>query len=408
MQKTQFLSNSLKYIFVSGISKGFNYLILLYFAVGIYTEQYITILLLLSFEQLLSLTLPLNNSSIIYSKKIEDYGLITNKLISSSLLLTLVYVLGFFLIRDQIYKYFNINEILIFISIFISIIINAYLVYLSNYYKLVEKHNSALLIQLFFLISFISIVAFIFVIENKILAFFLGKTTGLLLILIFLKAFKLDLIKFKFKLLTLDEVKKIANLFSVGILGWISGLGFINLAKMYASPENLITIGYVLNLWNIFLLISIGINAVYHPLIKKQIINNKIAKAKKLKNKALIIYLFIGLLFFMSYLIIQKTEMLVLYPKINAIFSVIPYTIILFVFSVFYYVIHPFYLANDKFGIFNILNIISYAVWVFVMLIGVHFGFKNYLYFLFLLYFLKSIFLYIYAEKKLITTNEDI
>lgn len=202
MQKTQFLSNSLKYIFVSGISKGFNYLILLYFAVGIYTEQYITILLLLSFEQLLSLTLPLNNSSIIYSKKIEDYGLITNKLISSSLLLTLVYVLGFFLIRDQIYKYFNINEILIFISIFISIIINAYLVYLSNYYKLVEKHNSALLIQLFFLISFISIVAFIFVIENKILAFFLGKTTGLLLILIFLKAFKLDLIKFKFKLLT--------------------------------------------------------------------------------------------------------------------------------------------------------------------------------------------------------------
>jgi hypothetical protein len=393
MQKIQFLSNSLKYIFVSGISKGFNYLILLYFAVGIYTEQYITILLLLSFEQLLSLTLPLNNSSIIYSKKIEDYGLITNKLISSSLLLTFIYVLVFFLIRNQIYNYFNLNEILVFLSIFISIIINAYLVYLSNYYKLVEKHNSALLIQLFFFTSFITILVFIFFIENKILAFFLGKTTGLLLILFFLKFFKLDLIKFKFKLLTLNEVKKIGNLFSVSILGWISGLGFINLAKLYASPENLITIGYVLNLWNIFLLISIGINAVYHPLIKKQIVTNKIAKAKKLKNKALIIYLFIGLLFFMSYLIIKKTEMLVLYPKINAIFSVIPYTIILFVFSVFYYVIHPFYLANDKFGIFNILNIISYAVWVFVMLIGVHFGFKNYLYFLFLLYFLKSIFL---------------
>ena len=78
---------SLSYIVVSGASKGLNYVLLLYLAVGQYSEQYIAILLLFSLEQILSLVLPLNQSNIIYSKSISDYKLITNKLISSSLII---------------------------------------------------------------------------------------------------------------------------------------------------------------------------------------------------------------------------------------------------------------------------------------------------------------------------------
>jgi hypothetical protein len=407
MKNKGFILNSLKYIVVSGASKGFNYLVLLYFAIGIYSEQYVTILLLLSFEQLLSLSIPLNNSSIIYSKYILNYGLITNKLITSSLLLMLFYVLIFLLFQTSIYTYFGINNSLVFISIVVSVLVNAYLVYLTNYYKLIEKHNIALLVQFLFFISFISIVISIFFVENKIVAFFVGKAIGLFLILIISKFLSLDLTKFKFSVLSFNEFKKIGNLFSVGILGWLSGLGFMNLAKLYAPPENLITIGYILNVWNIFLLISTGVNAVYHPLIKKYVLEKNMSKAISAKNKTLLIYLLIALLSFLVYFIIDKTAILANYTKVNAVFSVIPYTLILFVFSVFYYVSHPFYLANDKFGTFNVINIISHLFWVILMLMCTYFGFENYIWFLILLYFLKCMFLYIYAEKKLIKINKD-
>jgi len=102
--------------------------------------------------------------------------------------------------------------------------------------------------------------------------------------LILVKIFKLDITKFRTSYLNLEEWKKIINLFSVSILGWLSGLGFMNLAKLYADPENLATIGYILNIWNVFLLISTGINSVYNPLIKKYILQDNFIKAKTSKN----------------------------------------------------------------------------------------------------------------------------
>ncbi|MCG1035338.1 hypothetical protein [Polaribacter sargassicola] len=405
MIKKGLFLNSLKYIVVSGASKGFNYLILLYFAIGIYSEQYVTILLLLSLEQILSLSLPLNNSSIIYSKKILDYGLITNKLITSSLLLMLFYIFVFFVFYNSIYKYFGVSNIFIFLSIAISVIINAYLVHLTNYYKLIEKHNRALKVQFLFFISFISIAICIFFIKNKVLAFFLGKAIGLFLGFIIIKFLNFNLTKFKFKILTLNEIKKIGNLFSVGVLGWLSGLGFMNLAKIYASPENLINIGYTLNLWNIFLLISTGINAVYHPLIKKYVLKNDMLKAQKAKSTTLFIYLLIAVICFLLYLAIDNLEILNDYNKVDAVFSVIPYTLLLFVFSSFYYVVHPFYLAHDKFGTLNLINIISHSFWLILMIISVYFNIKNLIWLLVMLYFLKCMFLYVYAEKKIIKND---
>lgn len=405
MQQKYFFLNSLKYIIVSGASKGLNYLVLLYFAVGIYENQYVVILLLLSFEQLLSLLLPLNNSSIIYSKTILNYNTITNKLISSSLLMVCIYLLLFLFFQSYFYNYFGSNNIIVFLCIFLSMIINGYIVYLTNYYKLIEKHNKALIIQSLFFISFISIMIFVFLIENKILAFFLGKTIGLVIVLLFLKLLKLDLVKFKLIFLEKNEYKKILNLFSVSVLGWISGLGFMNLAKIYASPDNLITIGYILNIWNVFLLLSTGINAVYHPLVKKYIIQNRLDKAKVVKVKTFFIYLSITFLVYITYFLIDTLAIFKEYEKINAVFSVIPYTLLLFLFSIFYYVTHPFYLANDKFGIFNSLNIFSHALWFLLVIILSFFGYENYIWFLVFLYFLKSITLFIYAEKKLMVID---
>jgi len=396
-----FFLNSVKYIIVSGASKGLNYLILLYFAVGIYSEQYVIILLLLSLEQLLSLFLPLNNSNIIYSKNITSYNVISNKLISTSILIVLIYILFFLFFQTYFYRYFGIDNLLVYVSIFISMIINGYMVYLTNYYKVIEKHNKALLVQSFYFITFIVIITLVLLLENKILAFFLGKATGLVLVLLLLKIYKLDFTKFKIAFLSKKEYKSILNLFSVSILGWLSGLGFMNLAKIYASQDNLVLVGYMLNLWNIFLLLSTGINAVYHPLIKKFILQNNFKKAVNVKTKALFIYLGLSLLIYLFYLIIFKLQFLENYPKINAVFSMLPYTLLLFVFSIFYYVTHPFYLAYEKFGLFNIINLLSHTLWFLSFLLLTYLGFDNYIWFLILLYFIKSMTIYLYAESKL-------
>lgn len=84
---------------------------------------------------------------------------------------------------------------------------------------------------------------------------------------------------------------KMINLLSVGVLGWIPGLGFMNIAKLYAPPEELPNIGYVLNICNVFLLVSIGINFVDNPLIKKYLLDNNSNKAFKTQTRTLGIYL---------------------------------------------------------------------------------------------------------------------
>ncbi|MEO9571762.1 MAG: hypothetical protein ABJH82_11905 [Polaribacter sp.] len=275
------------------------------------------------------------------------------------------------------------------------------MVYLTNYYKLIEEHNKALLIQFLYFISFIVIITAVFIFENKILAFFLGKSVGLILMLILVKIFKLDIIKFKPIYLDLEEWKKIINLFSVSVLGWLSGLGFMNLAKLYADPENLVTIGYILNIWNFFLLISTGINSVYNPLIKKYILQDKFIKAKASKNNVLLIYIAVSFLVLCAYYAINFTGILESYSKVDEVYSVLPYTILIFLISAFYYVIHPFYLANDKFGVFNRINIVSHLLWGSFILVLTYLDLKNYIWFLVFLYFFKCVSLYVYAQIKL-------
>lgn len=405
MSSKTFFLNSLKYIVVSGISKGLNYLILLYFAVGIYSEQYITILLLLSLEQLLGLFLPLNNSNIIYSEKVSQYKEITNKLISTSLIIMFVYVLFIYLFKNFTYEYFGVSNIFIFISILFNVFVNGYLVYLTNYYKLVEEHNKAFIVQALFFISFIIILTFALFFDNKIEAFFIGKAIGFLIIFLILKTLKLGFKKIYFLVLDKLEFKKMLNLFSISILGWVSGLGFINLAKIYASPEMLVRIGYILNLWNVFLLIGIGINSVYYPMVKKCIIENNFNKVIKTKKTTLFIYLGIVLVSYLFFLLIQKMNLLNNLTKVNIVFLEIPNAILLFMFSVFHYVIHPFYMVKDRFGTFNLLNIISYVLWICIVVLGTYFDYGNFIIFLVLLYFLKSILLYIYGEKNLMIND---
>lgn len=405
IKKTKFFLDSVGYILVSGASKGFNYLLLLYLAAGAFSKEYVTILLLLSLEQILTIILPLNNPYIIYSKNIVTYEDITNKLITNSLMVVGLYVFIFLIFRNSIYEYFETDYLIVFASILINITVNSYAVYLSNYYKVIERHKTAFLVQALLLISFISIVVTMFFIENKVLAFFLGKAIGFIIILILFRLLKLNFVKYKFLTLNLTELKYFFNLLSVSILGWVSGLGFMNIAKIYSTDLELVKIGYVLNLLNVFLLLSIGVNSVYNPLIKKNIIQGDSEKTIKIKNNTLYIYLVIVLLSFTAYFALNSIFSANSYPRINEIISVLPYAILIFLFSVFQSVAHPFYLTYNKFRTFNVINILSYLFWVFIIVSLSFFGFKEYIWFLVIIYFLKASIAYIYARMSFMNTH---
>ena len=396
---------SLKYIVISGASKGFNYILLFYFAIGVYSEQYITILLLLSLEQILSLLLPLNHSSLIYSKSITSYKQITNKMTSNSIVMVLLFASIYFVFKSQVSEYFEVDNTIVFISIFLSMLINSYLVYLTNYYKIIEEHKKALVVQALFLISFLCIIILMLVLKNIVVAFFLGKALGLLIVLIILKSSNLLGFDFKLSFLSTNELKKVLNLFSISALGWASSLGFLHLAKLYSTPDELVEIGYILNVFNIFLLISIGVNSIYAPLIKKYLLEKNINKALQIKTKTLVLYLLIALIFYILSVILSNIDFS-FNNKIKAIISIIPYSIVVLVFSAFNWVVQPFYLINDKFKNYNIINIISYVLWGLFVVVSVFLEYKNFVVFLLLIHFIKNAFAFFYAKKTFISRKQ--
>lgn len=388
---------SIKYIIVSGASKGFNYILLFYFAIGIYSEQYITILLLLSLEQILSLLLPLNHSSLIYSKTILDYKLVTNKMTTNSIVMVLLFVIIYFLLKEQVWEYFEVKNTIIFLSLFVSMLINSYLVYLTNYYKIIEQHGKALLVQALLLTSFLTIVLLILILKDVVVAFFLGKAIGLIIVIMLLKPLKLFGFSFSFSLLSKEELKKVFNLFSVSALGWASGLGFLNLAKIYSTPAELVEIGYILNIYNIFLLISVGVNSIYAPLIKRNLIDLNKVQAFRIKMKTLILYLFIAFVTVLLYYVVSNIN-LNFNNEVEAIISVFPYAILLFVLNGFIWVAQPFYLINDKFKNYNLINILSYILWGLILICCLYFGYRNFILFLVMIHFIKSALTFFYAQ----------
>ncbi|MFT4801034.1 MAG: O-antigen/teichoic acid export membrane protein [Flavobacteriaceae bacterium] len=401
-KKNIFFLNSLKYIFVSGISKGLSYVLLLYFAVGDYSEQYVTILLLLSLEQILSLILPLNQSSVIYSKSISNYQNITNRLLTSSILISSLFVILFLIFKNSIYNYFQVNLVVVYVSILANMLLNSYLVYLTNFYKVIEEHGKALLIQGLLLISFLSIIISILFIKNIIIAFFLGKTIGLVIVVILVKFLKLTKFRFEIKVLSFKEIKQVANLFSVSALGWLSSLGFMNIAKLNSTPEELIKTGYILTLFNVFLLISIGVNSIYGPMIKKLLKQNEFSKAIKVKNNVLMLYFFIAILAFLIYLLALNFNF---GERIDQLISMIPYVILVYIFNVFHWVAQPYYFINNKFNKYNLMNTCSYIVWIVLIIICFNYGYHNYIWFLMFIHMLKGLMSYFYARKNFMSKS---
>ncbi|TGV03843.1 hypothetical protein [Flavivirga rizhaonensis] len=269
------------------------------------------------------------------------------------------------------------------------------MVYLTNYYKLIEEHKKALLIQGLLLITFLSIIGSIYIFKNIIVAFFLGKAIGLLIVLVIVIVFNLQKFQFKLDYLNWNEIKQILNLFSVSVLGWLSGLGFMNLAKQYSNTNELAEIGYILNVFNVFLLFSVGVNSIYGPIIRNHLMQKALNKALKIKSRVFIVYLSVGVLFFLVYILFSEFN---LNQKSKAIINVVPYVLLIYIFNAFNWVSQPFYLILNKFKDYNLVNIITYLVWGFLILMCSYFEYQNYIWFLIAIHFFKGLFSYFYAK----------
>ncbi|MFP4844589.1 hypothetical protein [Winogradskyella sp. PE311] len=278
------------------------------------------------------------------------------------------------------------------------------MVYLTNYFKVIGEHNKALIVQALLLISFISIVVFIVFIEDVVLAFFLGKAIGLFIALVILGLYNLLGFSFSVKFLNKEELKNVMNLFSVSALGWLSGLGFLNLAKIYSSAEELVKIGYILNIFNVFLLLSIGINSIYAPVIKKHLQNQNNFRALKIKTKTLLGYLLVAILTFAFYLVISSFDF-GFNERVVAIISIIPFVILIYMFNAFNWVSQPFYLVNNKFKNYNLINLLSYGIWILVLVGSIYSGYKNFIIYLILIHFIKSVLSFMYAKKYFMNKN---
>jgi len=152
------------------------------------------------------------------------------------------------------------------------------------------------------------------------------------------------------------------------------------------------------------LLISIGVNSIYSPLIKKHLTKNELNIGLKVKSKTLAIYLLIAGVVTLFYVLLINVGF-VFSEKIEKVLSVVPYAILLFVFNIFHWVAQPFYMVNNKFSKYNIINISSYMGWVILIMICSYFGFQKYIWFLIGIHMIKGLLSYFYARKYFMKRN---
>ena len=180
---------------------------------------------------------------------------------STILVQTTVFIILIVLFRNSLFTYFNHSNLFTYLSIiFNAVLFNSFRLN-SSYSQIIENHKKAIIYRSFpFFIAFLFSLLFVWKFQDKILGFFIGKTVGF--IIFWIGANKVTSINLQLKF----DVKIFKNifsrtkfLFSNAWLGWLTGIGFINVAKVLIDEQSEIAkFGYALNIYSIFLLLGYG------------------------------------------------------------------------------------------------------------------------------------------------------
>jgi hypothetical protein len=400
---------SFLYIFFEGLAKGGNQVLLLCVAALIGSDLYMKMILLISLQVIIMLLYIPNYTDVLYAidinKERRNYK---SSLLIFSLMQYCIYLLLYFVFRARFYDFYGYtNDLLIFIILGIGIL-SCMIRFDSVDYQLRGKHSEAILYRSMpFGISFIASLVFFLLGEDKILSFFTGQFTGLLAFYCYsllknreirINSFKLDLI--------LNYGKRAKYSFLVAILGWSGGLGFLNFAKLFSESANdLIQIGYAVNVFTIFLLLGYGIDQVFVPKLKL-IYKESLIRARALSKKVHVLYIvicFLGFLAYigMKYLVIENDyfENVAVIKQVADVFGATPIALFVFLLSSFHWVSTPFYQIADIYQEYFKLNLIAYMIPWLIILFAVYLGYHDLIVLYLFLWIIKVFVPYFYVRN---------
>lgn len=403
---------SLYYILFEGISRGANYFLLILIASFINNELYVKLMLLVSLEALLNILFISNNSDILYALDNNKKSKYFNCVFDASLIQFLLFITLYFIFKNYINYYYEYNlNILIF-----CILGNAFLATIIRFYsvtmQIILDHKTALKLKSIpFFISFIFSSIFLLTLNDKILAFFLGKTLGLSLSFGYYFLYKQIKLKiFSTNKFTFISVFKRAKYsFLIAILGWSAGLGFLNFAKVFSNEKNMLILSLILTLSAILQMVGNGINQVYSPQLKTYFLDSY-EKAKNYSIKTHKVYFILStlLIFGATVIYIFSNEVLMYLPKLEVII-VEPYIFmipILFLISSFNWIAGPFFTILDKFKSSFMMNVMLYIVSWLIIILLITFKVGSVIIYYLILKAVISIGLYIYINRNVKMKHE--
>ena len=311
-------------------------------------------------------------------------------------------------------KYFSYNiSFLIFILLgngFLSNIIREY----SILFQLKLNHSKAIFYKSVpFFVSFILTIALLYLLNDKILAFFLGKFIGLFLFFIFIFfTEKINQYKYKFSWVKFNFFfKRVKYSSLIAILGWASGLGFLNFVKLYSKNEiELMVLGLILNLFVILQMVANGINQVYAPKLKIIYSNSKEKGMAYFKKTHFNYFILSIVLFFLIYIVVGWKDFFSFYfPNIESLFydGNLYFIVIIFFISTFSWVSSPLFMILDLFKIlFNINILFNIIAWLLIAVLF-NLGFKNFIIYYIIIKFFVSFGTYLYSRLMILNFHKN-
>lgn len=399
--------DSLYYTIFEALSKGGSQILLIIIASLISKELYLTIMLLISFEALITMLYLSYYADILYSfRKNRSKQAIANAL-DTSLIQYTIFIIIFLIFKEQINAYFNYNlNTLIFLILGNGLISNIVRFY-SVSFQIELKHYKAIKFKSIpFFSSFILSLFLFFLMQDKVLAFFLGKFIGMLIFFIYVliseKGYKLIFTSNKYYFgLTFKRAK---YSFVIALLGWGANLGFLNFAKIYSSSTSqVVLLGLLLNLFTLLLLFSNGINQVYVPELKQKL-SFSLSAGETYSKKVHNVYIMLSILFavLVTIVLLFKEYFMELIPNVKDIFSggYLYLTALLFFINSFHWVAAPYLMIMDKYkNYFNIIWVLNAIAWLLIIILLFIFGFNNFLFFYFIIKIVDSLGIYLYVKN---------
>jgi O-antigen/teichoic acid export membrane protein len=390
---------SILYMIFEGLSKGGNHVLLLFIASIIDPSIYLTIMLLISFETLLPIFVISSYNEVLYSIKDKfEKKNIFSTVMTVTTVMSVFYLISVIILKTYLYEYFSYDNLFVYIAIAVNIFFFVYFRFISIFYQLEENHSWAIYLKsLPFFLSFVGVLFGVLLFEDKVFGFFMGKLAGYCVaFLIFTMRNQIFSLNFHIDIKFLEQyIKRTKFLVLLGVFGWLSGYGFLNIIKYFGTEEETIMLGYMLNFYMVLLLIGNGINQVYNSRLRV-IFKNDIHESIKFSIKTILIYWFISFIIFLLTLIFMQYFLTYSY-------SIALAQILFFILS-FYYVSNVYIYLFDKYKVYTYLSIsVDAIIFVGIFLSNLYFDINIYIFYMLLMLsraLLSSVITIIFIKKR--------